>query len=938
MADTLYLIDGHSMIYRAYYAPFRPLSSPSGEPTRATFVFTRQLLAFIRKNKPRYLAMAIDGPIAKLRRRQVYADYKVTRKPMPQDLPPQVERILQIVRAMGIPVLSAEGYEADDILATAVQRLAGPELRVVLISRDKDLDQLLGPHAVLYDPMKDETIDAAALQAAKGYPPEKAVEVQTLCGDDTDNIPGIAGVGPKKAADLIARFGSVQAVLEHADELTPKLKEAVLAGATTIELARKLVTLDRDVPMDLGLQTLAFAGAQRAAVRAIFRELGFDSLAADLDAIAVKEDGLRFAPPEPALLTSPTASAPPADGALQDKEHEQDARATQGRDALATTAADFDYRLVDTPEGLEELSRRLQGVRRLAIDTETTSTLPMRAELVGVSLAWEPGSAFYVPVKGPLGAQTLPLENVRAALSPVLADAEVFKVGQNLKYDRIVLQRAGFPWAGRSFDTMIAAYVLDATRPSYKLDALAAEFLHHRGIPIADLLGRGRNQIRMNAVPTDRVAIYASEDADVSLRLAAVLEEALRKEGLTDLLVNLEMPLMDVLIAMETAGVLVDPSRLRTLEVDFSKQADVLRDRIAACCGLHVNPDSPRQLAEVLFERLHLPVVKKTPGGAPSTDEEVLEELASQHELPALVLEYRRLTKLLSTYLVALRECIHPKTGRVHTSFHQAGTATGRLSSSDPNLQNIPIRTDQGRQIRSAFVADEGCLLISADYSQVELRVLAHFCRDATLMAAFRADQDVHRTVAAEVFGVNLEDVTPQQRARAKTVNFGIIYGQTAFGLARTLGIRRAEAGEFIRAYHKRFPAIETFLRQCVQQAKDLSYVQTIFGRRRRITGLDSPNPSERSAAERLAINSVVQGSAADLIKQAMVNIDARLRREKRPSRMLLQIHDELLFETPADHVEADSRMIVEEMSGAIQLSVPVKVDVGVGNNWMEAK
>ena len=907
MAETLYILDGHSQMFRAYYAQFPDLTSPTGEPTKATHVFCAMLLKFIADRRPAYLAMAVDGPAAKLKRRQRYDQYKITRKPTPEDFHPQAVRIIQIVRAMGIPVLEAEGYEADDILATAAERFASRNLRVVLISRDKDLDQLIGPDVVLYDPMKDETLDAEALEAQKGYRPEQAVEIQTLTGDATDNIPGIQGVGPKTAVKLIQQYGTAEAVVEHADELTPKLKENVLQGAATLPLTRELVTLDRRVPMGLDLAAMKFEGIDGEAVRPIFAELGLNRLMEQLDKLGVGGDA----------DVKVSASAP-ADG--------------------QTTAADFDYQCVDTPEALDSLVETLAGVDRLAVDTETTSTQPMRAELVGISLAWKPGRAAYVPVAGPLGARTLPVELVREKLAPILADANVRKVGQNIKYDMIVLAEADMPLAGPLFDTMVAAHVLDSTRMTYKLDALAAEFLHHRCIPIEDLIGRGKNQITMNAVPTDVVAPYAAEDADVTLRLADVLAESLQaEEGLAELLDKLEMPLTPVLMQMERDGITVDPQVLKRMTGELSKLADVLRDRAIELAGRPFNVDSPKQLADVLFNEMSLPVLKTTKTG-PSTNSTVLQELAIGHELPAVVLDYRKLTKLLGTYLKALGAYIHPRTGRIHTSFHQAGTATGRLSSSDPNLQNIPIRTDQGRKIRSAFVAPPGCVLLSADYSQVELRVLAHLCEDQTLIEAFQAGQDIHRAVAAEVFGVDQEDVTSEMRGRAKTVNFGIIYGQTAYGLSVSLRIPRKEAAEFIVRYKKRFPKIEEFLGRCVRAAKDKGYVETIFGRRRRILEIDARNPQRRAAAERLAINSVVQGTAADLIKQAMVNIARRIEQEKRPSRMLLQIHDELVFELPADAVEPERAMIVEEMAGAIELTVPVKVDVGVGPNWMEAK
>ena len=922
MAKQLYVIDGHWQIYRAYYARLqgpsdtaaaaapRELTSPAGEPTRATHVFCTWLLKLIAERKPDYLVIAGDSPREALKRTQLYPEYKAQREAPPEDLPVQRERIFQIVRAMGIPLLARDGAEADDIMATIVRRLAGADLHVVMVSRDKDLEQLLGENVTLYDPVKDEMIGPAGLTEQKGYPPEKATEVQALCGDKVDNIPGVPGVGPKKAVQLIAKYGSARAVVEHADELTPKLAENVRKHADDVALARQLVTLDGDVEIELKLSDLAFRGVNAGAVRPIFRELGFRRLLGRLEDLG---GGAATVPEEAA---APAAEAP-GEG--------------------VTTAADFDYQCIDTPQALEALVKQLRGVTRLAVDTETTSTQPMWAELVGISLAWQPGRGVYLPLAGPLGAVTLDLRMVGEKLGPILADPKIEKIGQNLKYDLIVLGRAGFTLAGTMFDTMLAAYVLQADRSSFALTSLAAEMLNHRCIPIEDIIGTGRNQRTMNEVPVEEVVPYAAEDADVAFRLAGVLRERLSDEGLTELFERIEMGLMPVLASMEQEGIRVDPVELGRQKNELAKRADELRERIIAAAGRVFNVDSPKQLREVLFEELELPVIKRTKTG-PSTDSSVLTELAALHEVPGLVLDYRQISKLLSTYLVALGRCIHPVTERVHTSFRQTGTATGRLSSSDPNLQNIPVRTELGRQIRVAFMAGEGKVLISADYSQVELRVLAHLCEDETLLAAFRADQDIHRIVAAEVFGVGAEQVTPDQRARAKTVNFGIIYGQTAFGLARTLRIARKAAGEFIASYKRRFPKIDQFLQACVAQAKQAGYVETLAGRRRRIDGFDSSNPQRRALAGRLAINSVVQGSAADLIKIAMINIHRRLAEEARPSRMLLQIHDELLFETPREAAEADGSIIAEEMTGAMQLRVPLKVDLGVGPNWRDAK
>ncbi len=906
MARTLYIIDGHSQIYRAYYAPFRDLTSPTGEPTRGTYVFCAMLLKFLasRVGDGDCVAMAIDGPIKDLKRKEIFDDYKVTRKPAPDDFHPQAQRIIEIVEKAGIPILAATGYEADDIMATAAERFASDDLQVVLISRDKDLDQLVGSNVVLYDPMKDETYDAAAILEKKGYSPDKAIEIQTLMGDATDNIPGVPGVGPKTALKLINKYQTAEAVLAHADEQTPKLRANLQAAGETIEISRKLVTLDRDVPIEMDLDSMAFSGLNAEAIAPIFRELGFDRMLEQL-------------------------------GQTETPAGETPATRSEGSD---TTANDFEYTCVDTPEALDALLGELKGVKRLAVDTETTSVHAMKAELVGISLAWEPGKGFYLPIRGPLGATVLDADLVRAKLGPVLADENIEKIGQNFKYDLIILNNAGYTVAGKFFDTMIAAHVLDSTRMTYKMDALAADFLNHHCIPITDVIGRGKSQVTIDTVPTDMVAVYAAEDADVTLRLADILVEMLGdKPGLADLFADLEMPLLPVLTEMEKTGITLDPQALKRMEIELSKQVDQLHDDIIESAGRVFNPDSPKQLAVVLFEDLELPVIKKVKTG-PSTDSGVLAELSSQHPLPGIVLEYRKLTKLLGTYVKSLAASINPRTGRVHTSFHQAGTATGRLSSSDPNLQNIPIRTPQGRRIRQAFIAAPGTMLIAADYSQIELRMLAHLCGDEKLRAAFAADQDIHRIVAAEVFGVPVDEVTSEQRGRAKTVNFGIIYGQTAHGLSRTLGISRGEAGEYIRNYRSRFPDIDKFLKNCIDHAKEHGYVETILARRRSVPEIESRNPQRRAFAERLAMNTVVQGSAADLIKRAMINIANRLKDENRPSRMLLQIHDELVFETPQDAVESDRRMIADEMCQAVELSVPLKVDIAAGANWMEAK
>ncbi len=927
MKKTLYIIDGHFQIYRAYHALLETaLTSPDGEPTFATYGFCKMLLKFIADKKPKYLAMATDVPTRELHRTKYFPKYKANRPPTPDELVVQIFRIKKIVEAMGIKVLEHAGFEADDLMATAAEQLGSDDVNVVLISRDKDLYQLVTENVTMLDPTDDTVITAETIETTKGYPPAKAVEVQTLMGDSTDNIPGIPGVGIKTAAKLIAKYGSAEAVLAHADEQTPKLKENLKAhGPDKLALSRRLVTLDKHVPVECTLDEFAFT-APGSPVRDIFAELDFHRLTSQLDSLGVESSEMGDVPSassgdvatKPATLTGEAATEPQPL-------------------AIETTASDFEYTCIDTPEALDALVKELAKVTRLAVDTETTSINAMRASLVGISLAWKPGEAVYLPITAPFAQGVLDLDLVREKLGPILADERIEKIGHNLKYDLIVLENAGFTLAGPHFDTMIAAHVLNSTRRSFKMDDIAADILNHTCIPISDLIGRGKNRISMSAVPVDIVTPYAAEDADVTFRLAEVLRAQLETESLTELFADLEMPLMPVLARMERNGITVDPQTLKNMQVELSTQADAIRDRIIELVGHEFNVDSTKQLAEVLFGELAMKASKRGKTG-PSTDSSVLEELAIDHEIPGLVLEYRKLTKLLSTYLTAMGQKINPDTHRVHTSFHQAGTVTGRLSSSDPNLQNIPIRSEEGRAIRSAFVAGEGCLLLSADYSQVELRVLAHFCQDPTLVAAFEAGQDVHRIVAAEVFSVAIEDVTPAQRAKAKTVNFGIVFGQTAFGLAKTLRIPRSEARDFIHDYHKRFPQINEFLQTCIAQAKAQGYVETVLGRRRRIPEIDSHNATRRSAAERLAISSVIQGSAADLIKRAMINIAVRIESENRPSKMLLQIHDELVFDIIAEHVETEKAMIVEEMISALEMRTPLKVDVGIGPNWMEAK
>lgn len=960
---TLYLIDGHAQIYRAYYAPFAQLTSPKGEPTRAIHVFTQMILNLLRDKKPDYLAVTLDVGDESVFRVEIDPEYKAHRDPAPEDLPPQIERIVTILQKMEIPILRMKRYEADDIMATLCARHAGPDCDVYLVSRDKDLDQLLTDHVRMYDPGKDRVIDAAAVLAEKGYGPNLAVEAQMLMGDSTDNIKGVVGIGPKKAADLLQKYGSVQSIIDHADELTPKMRENVLAFRDRQDSVRKLVTLLPDVPIDFDLVTADVSRFIPSAAATLLDELGLRRL---LDRVADKSaptladpskadeprapargrEQTEFAPDQPTNRPTPKQKPrQPSDpqGSLFGGGDEDKPSDDSDTTSISTQSVTGDYHLIDTTQSLRELAERLSSVSAFAFDTETRAdnadwaVRPSYADMVGISIAWEPGKAYYIPVRGV--GRTVPLEAVREHLGPIFANASIRKCGQNVKFDMVVLHGAGIEVAGVDFDTMLASFVQDSSRRSHGIDGLAAEVLGFRKISTEDVIGTGRKQVRFDEVPTERVSTYACEDADVAWRLREALEKRFTEPELLALFRDVEMPLVAVLAEMEYRGVAIDVDLLAKISGQMAdRQADLERE-IHDIAGRPFNLNSTQQLAEILFDVRKLRVVKHTKTGR-STDAEVLDTLATETDdpIPKLLLEFRELTKLKGTYVDALPEMVHPKTNRIHPIFHQTGAVTGRLSCSEPNLQNIPIRTEAGAQIRKAFIPGKSdWVLVKADYSQIELRVLAHFCGDEALSSAFREDRDIHAFVASQIHGIPLDAVTKDQRAQAKTVNFGIIYGQSAFGLARQTGMPVGEARDFIDRYFARYPKIRGFLDSCVAHAKRHGYVKTLLGRRRTIADISSRNQTARNAAERLAVNTVVQGTAADMIKLAMIRIHRRIEKERRPSRMLIQVHDELVFETPKTDVEQEAAMIREEMSAALPLSVPVKVDIGWGKNWLDA-
>jgi len=896
MSKTFYIIDGHSHLYAAYYA-IRNLSSPSGEPTNATYGMTSVVLKLLRDNKPDYLVAVFDPP-GKTFRFDIYEQYKANRPPMPDDLSIQVKRIAEVLTALSVPVIVVDGFEADDVIATLCKLAREQQVETFICSKDKDLEQLLSPDVKMYDTKEDRVLDAAKLNETKGITPQQVVDALALIGDPVDNVPGVPGVGPKTAVKLVQKYGSLDAIIAHADELSGKIKTFLdeKGNVEKLMLSRKLVTLRDDAPVAPRWDQWRVRPADPEKVRTLFTQLGFSRF---LEQLGVRK---------------------------QSKEVQESAR----------TGAPV-CELICDESALDKLLSQLAGRKLICVDTETTGVNPVDADLVGISVSWQAGKAYYIPVRASDG-RCLPLEMVVRKLKPILEDPDIGKCGQNLKYDITVLKNVGIELAGIEFDTMIASYVLNPQRGVHNLDALAEIWLGYHTTKIAELIGKGQQQLTLDLVDTQQVAQYAGEDAEVAYRLRGVLAEQLKQHRLEKLFREVEMPLVQVLAEMEFNGVAIDTQVLARMSNSLADQVSALTRRIHESVGHQFNLDSPKQLAEVLFDKLGLPVVKRTRTGR-STDVAVLEQLAGRHEVPKLILEYRQLSKLKNTYVDTLPEMISPRTGRLHASFNQTVTATGRLSSSDPNLQNIPIRTELGRQIRAAFVPSQPhAVLLTSDYSQVELRLLAHFSRDEQLTRAFHEDQDIHAFVASQVFGVPLGQVTGDQRRVAKTVNFGIIYGQTPFGLAKTLGISRTEAERFIKAYFKKYAGVRAFIDQCIKQARDTGHVRTILDRRRPIPEIASKNPAQRSFAERTAVNTVVQGSAADLIKIAMINIHRLIKQKDLPAKMLIQVHDELVFEVPQEQVHSAAEQIEQQMCTALKLNVPLKVDLAWGKNWMEVK
>ncbi|MGC9365011.1 MAG: DNA polymerase I [Fidelibacterota bacterium] len=891
---TLYLIDGSAIAYRSYFGMIRNrLTNSAGQPTGAVFAYVNSLLKLIEEEKPDYIGMVFDAP-EKTFRHKIYEDYKATREAMPDELVSQLPYIHKVTEAMNIPVIIRPGYEADDVIGTLAKHARQQGLQVYMVTGDKDFMQLLEPDIFIYKPTSGqkavEVIDEDGVVEQWGVRPEQIADYLGLIGDTSDNIPGVKGVGPAKARPLLQEFGSLENIIENVDKIgNPRVRDMIKENAEEAKFSKLLATIKTDVPVDIKIDTLRAQAINRDELIKLFEELEFYSL--------IKS----FSTPKKA------------------------------------EKVDKEYRTLKDRAEVVKLVQTLQNVQLLSVDLETTSVSPMLAEIVGISLAWEPDKAVYIPVRFPVSQKSLFGEDDNIEflelLKPVLEDSKIPKCGQNLKYDMLILKRSGIRLQAVEFDTMIAAFLIQPDSRSYKLDRLAQQYLNHTMQPIEELIGKGKNQITMDEVAVEKVGFYAAEDADVVLQLVPILQEKLEEDKTTDIFKRIEMPLIPVLMQMEENGVYLDTDFMKQMSGDLSRQIENLTAKIYSAAGETFNINSPKQLADILFDRLKLNAGRKR-----STAVNVLEKLRDEHPLPGLILDYRTLSKLQNTYVDAIPQLVNRRTGRVHSSFNQTAASTGRLSSSDPNFQNIPIRTDIGREIRKAFVPQKkGWKILSADYSQIELRIMAHLSKDPELIKAFQEDVDIHTRTAALVYGVPEKDVLPEMRRVAKVVNFGIMYGAGPFRMSEELKIPMQEARKIVDNYFNTYPGINNYIIATLNDARENGFVKTLSGRLRYVHDINSSNKNVREAAERAAINMPIQGTAADMIKIAMIRIHDRLITEKLRAMMILQIHDELLFEVAEDEVEVVTSIVKQEMEGALPLDIPVKVDIGVGNSWYEA-
>ena len=921
-SDKLFLLDGTALAYRAYFAFIKSnLQNSEGIPTGPVFGFANTIVRLMDAEKPTHIAVVWDTSEPTFRH-EMDEQYKANRPPQPEDLQITIPLMKQMLEYWGIPSLEKDGYEADDIIGTLAIQAKQEDIEVYLVTPDKDFMQLVGENIKMYKPKFKgdgfEVIDRQGVIDYFGVPPEKVIDVLAIIGDSSDNIPGVPGVGKKGAPELIKEHGSLEKLIEIAPQLkSKKAREGLTENADQARLSRQMIVIDTSVPDTPNWTELVYKGHDEQKLGEFFRKMEFKTLA---ERFLGEEAAEEIQQKRDAAQTSLfDAADQPENGKSQYK-------------TLETEKAD--YTLVDTPEKLEKLITELKYSTTICFDTETSSTEPMVADLMGIAVTNAAGKGWYVACN----SEKLSTEDVINAFRPVLEDEESLKVAHHFKYDYLVLKRHGLEVKGRIFDTMLAAYLLDSDQ-KFGMDELAKKYLDYEPVSIESLIGKkGKHQKNMKDLPIDEVSPYACEDADITFRLHEVLKPELKELQVEELATDMEFPLAGVLAEMEWDGIKLDEAMLATLSEQMKTELLDLQQKIYDKAGEEFNINSTQQLGKVLFTKLKLPSQKKTSTGQPSTSEDVLTRLAQEYDIAQLILEYRGLNKLRNTYVDALPKLINPDTGRIHTSFNQHVTATGRLSSSGPNLQNIPVRTERGREVRKAFVAEKGNRLIAADYSQVELRVIAHISGDEAMKQAFKNNEDIHARAAKEIFGLSsMDEVDREYRRKAKEVNFGIPYGVSAFGLAQRLGIGRTEGREIIDAYFDRFPKIKAYIDQTVEFARENGYVKTLAGRRRSIPDINSRNRNIRGFAERTAINMPIQGTAADLIKIAMINVFRSLQQQQLKTRMLLQVHDELIFEAPESEVERCSKLISGEMESAMKLDVPLKVEVGVAENWLEA-
>lgn len=912
-SPDLVLVDGSSYVYRAFHA-LPPLTNSRGEPTGAVYGVLNMLLKFIKDYQPRCIAVVFDAS-GRTFRDELFAEYKAHRAPMPDDLRAQIQPLLTIIEALGLPILRIEGVEADDVIGTLARRAAKAGRSVLISTSDKDMAQLVDGQVTLINTMTNSVLDRAGVKAKFDVFPEQIIDYLALVGDTSDNIPGIEKVGPKTAAKWLGQYQTLDNLVTNAAQITGKVGENLRAGLTTLELSKKLATIHTDLALPLEHDQLTPTPPDTQKLRELYTRYELRSLLRQLD-------GGNEAQEEPSEK-----------GVKQEEVNETPS-------APLPAPVERHYETITHWEDLRRWIDQLSTATLFAFDTETTSLEYMQAQIVGVSFALAAGKAAYVPLGHDYAGapEQLDREKVLAALKPILEDPERGKIGHHLKYDAHVLANHGIRLAGMRYDTMLESYVLNSVATRHDMDSAALCYLGIQTIKYEDVAGKGAKQLTFNQVPVDKAAEYAAEDADVTLCLHQQIWPKLEAfPRLKSLYEELEQPLVPVLLRMEHLGVLVDRELLRAQSREFAAQLLELTAQAHKEAGTDFNIDSPKQLQQILFEKLQIPVTRKTPTGQPSTAEDVLEELAQSYALPRIILDYRALAKLKSTYTDKLPELVDARTGRIHTSYHQAVAQTGRLSSADPNLQNIPIRRPEGRRIRQAFIAPPGHVLMAADYSQIELRIMAHLSGDEGLLAAFAEDRDVHQATAAEVFSVPLESVTSDQRRTAKTINFGLIYGMSPFGLARQLGIDRGSANRYVERYFARYPGVKRFMDETRVSARDTGFVETVFGRRLYLPDIKSGNSAMRQYAERSAINAPMQGTAADIIKRAMIAVDAWCQREDAPARLIMQVHDELVLEVREDATEAVAAAIRDRMTSAGELRVPLRVEIGTGPNWDKA-